>query len=72
MPLSRAALQVYETLRTEVIAGRARPEELCDAVHHGLLRGATVLLSSQVSPDATAHWRYRRQIRRVRELAMWV
>ena len=55
MPLSPSALQVYETLRTEVIAGRARPEGLCAVVHHGLLRGATLLLSSQVSADATAH-----------------
>src|ERR1700676_1493264 len=55
VPLSPSALQVYETLRTEVIAGRARPEGLCAVVHHGLLRGATLLLSSQVSADATAH-----------------
>ena len=54
-PVLPAALQVYETLRTEVIAGHARPEGLCAVVHHGLLGGATLLLSSQVSADPTAH-----------------
>jgi hypothetical protein len=52
VPLSPAALQVYEALRTEVIAGHARPEGLCAVVHHGLLRGATLLLSYQASADA--------------------
>jgi hypothetical protein len=52
VPLSCAALQAYETLRTEVIAGRARPEGLCAVVHHGLLRGATLLLSYQASAPA--------------------
>ena len=55
MPLSRAALQVYETLRTEVIAGHARPEGLCAVVHHGLLRGVSLLLSSKASAHPTAH-----------------
>jgi hypothetical protein len=50
--LSPAALQAYETLRTEVVAGRARPEGLCAVVHHGLLRGVALLLSSHASADA--------------------
>jgi len=51
-PISSAALQTYETLRTEVIAERARPAGLCAVVHHGLLRGVALLLSSQASADA--------------------
>ena len=51
-PLSPATLQVYETLRTEVIAGRARPAGLCAVVHHGLLRGVSLLLSSHASVDS--------------------
>jgi hypothetical protein len=54
-PLSPAALQAYETLRTEVVAGRARPEGLCAVVHHGLLREVALLLSSQASADTTPH-----------------
>ena len=52
VPLSPAALQVYEALRTEVIAGHAQPEGLCAVIHHGLLRGVTLLLSYQASAHA--------------------
>lgn len=48
------ALLAYERLRTEVLQGRARPEGLGAVVHHGLLRGLTLLLSSTPAVDIEA------------------
>ena len=39
------ALATYESLRAEVLDGRARPEGLAAIVYHGMLRGLIVILS---------------------------
>ena len=54
------AVQVYETLRGQVLQGQARPDGLGAIVFHGMWRGLAVLLSapspaspSPAIPDAT-------------------
>lgn len=51
--LPATALQTYERLRAEVIEGRARPEGLGAVIHHGLLQGLTILLTTTASADAS-------------------
>lgn len=46
-PLPATALPTYERLRAEVIEGRARPEGLGAVIHHGLMQGLAILLSSK-------------------------
>jgi hypothetical protein len=57
LTLPTAAVAIYETLRTEVLAGRARPDGLGAVVYHGLIGGLPLLsqsLAVQMTPAAAA------------------
>jgi hypothetical protein len=47
--LPPAAISLYETLRSDVLRGEARPDGLGALVYHGMLRGLALLMS--VPPD---------------------
>lgn len=45
MSVPAAALATYETLRGEVLNGKARPIGLAAVIYHGMLRGLAVILT---------------------------
>ena len=47
--LSPVVIARYETLRGEVLCGRARPEGLSAVIYHGLVQG--LLLLTKVTPE---------------------
>jgi len=47
--LSPAAVSRYETLRGDVLCGRARPDGLSAVIYHGLVQGLSLL--TQVIPE---------------------
>jgi len=54
MNVPPAALATYETLRAEVLGGRARPAGLAAVIYHGMLRGLAVILTEVAPPAVSA------------------
>lgn len=48
------ACHAYETLRGQVLQGRARPDGLGAIVFHGMLRGLMVLLGASPPPSISS------------------
>jgi hypothetical protein len=48
--LPPTAIDTYEALRTEVLAGRSRPEGLAAVVYHGMWHGLRVLPTTVECP----------------------